>query len=344
MTRFAFAYAPEPAAGELLGSWVHRVAIGHRVSGSAFLEGRDEDVDWDVGEALLRRLARGSDQCVDTLRAMTLSFGAPAAVRGDFALAAARTFPGCHAYCPACGGADRRRHGEAILRRRDAGLWRVACATHAVLLDGVDDEAEITPAQRRPRSAHQDGRLWLGREPTQAPAFALAFERGALAAAHGQPPGEIWSVNESTHFLAIARALASLALVQRRTGGVVETAAGALLGGNESAQRGTDGFDPHSIDKVATRTRIRALLAASLLMLSPEGAEQMQVMEWSPLRRLSAWRRAPVTPWAAAGAAWNRTTLELIGKIASDWPRELRHAAYELVETRLKTMGRSRAL
>ena len=341
MKRFLFAYAPPPAPGELLGSWVHRLAIGHGVNGSVFREERSADIDWEIEADELRHLAGGADLPIATLRAMTLSAAAPAATRADFALAAARTFPACHAYCALCGLEDREQHGEAIIRQRDAGLWRLACVEHGVLLDGVDDESEVTPAPRSPRSPYQDGRLWLGREPIYAPAFALAFERAALAAVQGQAPGVFWSVQEPRQFIEIARALAGLSLVQRRSGAVVETAAGALLGGNEIAQRGSEHFDPLAIDRVATRTRIRALLAASLLLISPQGAEHLRVLEWPPLRRLSAWRPVPVTPWEAAGAAWNRITLEMVGDIAADWPDGLRAAANDVIGARLASMGRA---
>lgn len=332
--RGAFAYAPNPAAAELLGSWIHRVALGHRVSGSSFLQGEAGDVDWEVDEDLLRWLSRGSDLSVSTLRSMTIRHRAPESKRTDFAMALGRVFPGCHAYCPRCGLQDRAEHGEVILRQENAGRWRLACARHGLLLDGADDEEELMPPPRRQSRPWPDGRLPVTRERS-APAFAFAFERAVKAAEAGRAPGRLWAVAAPSAFIEIGRTIASLALLRQPYGLRGESAAGALLGGRLASRIGIDFFDPDVIDRVSTQSRVHALMAAALLMLSPAGVARLGVADWQPLRSLHEPKRPPSTLWVGAIAPWDRGALDLLLDFAATWPQRLQNPIEAMLVPRI---------
>ncbi|MBI1683611.1 TniQ family protein [Caulobacter hibisci] len=331
--RGAFAYAPPLANDELLGSWIHRVAIGHGVSGSAFLQGEVEDVDWTADENLLRWLARGSGRSVIQLRSCTLSHRVPKAQRTDFAMASGQVFPGCHAYCPGCGVRDREDHGEAVQRQANAGLWRIACPEHGLLLDGVDDEAELEPAPRRHSRPWLEGRLPVARS-RRAPAFVFAFERAVRAARAGRRTGRFWMIEAPEEFLALARTIANLALVRAEYGVRGECAAAALVGGRLALRIGVDFFDPQCLDRVSTRARVHALTATAMLMLSPSGVTRLDVAGWPPLQPLLESRRPPKTAWEAAGAAWDWDVVELLLPLAGDWPAELKEPVEVMVALR----------
>ena len=72
---FRFAFSPPPVDGELLSSWLHRMAIGHAASGLEFTQLAGGDIVWRPPSELLVQLACGSDLPVSRLRAMTLSAG-----------------------------------------------------------------------------------------------------------------------------------------------------------------------------------------------------------------------------------------------------------------------------
>lgn len=316
-----FAFAPTPVAGELLGSWVHRVAIGHNVSGSAFLQTNVADIDWHAPEELLHWLSRGSGQSIATLRSMTLSNSIGSARRSDFALSSGYSFPGCHAFCPSCGAQDRRVHGEVVVRRENAGRWRVACRSHGVLLDGAEHEDALTPIVSRGRIV-RDGRFpdWPGIE---APAFVMAFEDAVSAAEAGRAPAPYWSVNTPGDFLRIAEIIASFALV-REQGHLLECAAAALSGRRNGWAMGADLFDLSLIERATTPSRICALLATALLMLSPCGAAELKVDEWCRVQSMNSFRRGPITAWEAAAAPWHWAVMDKIHQFVSDWPPEVR--------------------
>jgi hypothetical protein len=333
--RGLFAYAPPPAADELLGSWIHRIAIAHGVNGTSFLQAEAGDLDWGASDELLRWLSRGSGVPTSILRSMTISCRAPNANRAEFALASGARFPGCQAYCPRCGRQDRAEHGEAVQRQANAGRWRMACSQHGLLLDGVDDEDQLIPASRRPKHNWLDGRLPVDRE-FQAPAFVFAFERAVRAAESGRQPGGYWIAAAPGAFVEIAQLIASVALLRQRFGGFSESAAGALLAGRLAWRIGIDFFDPTAIDRAPTRSRVRALMAAALLMLSPLGVDRLGVADWPPLRAIVEWRRTASTPWEAAIAPWHWATLDLLLDFINDWPRRLRQPVEAMVLPRMK--------
>lgn len=335
--RAAFAYAPPPADDELLGSWVHRVAIAHGVNGTSFLQSEARDVDWSASEELLRWLSRGSGLAIPILRSMTISCRVPNASRTEFALASGTCFPGCQAYCRRCGRQDRAEHGEAVQRQANVGRWRMACSQHGLLLDGVDDEDQLTPASRRPKHNWLDGRLPVDRE-FQAPAFVFAFERAVRAAESGRQPGGYWIAAAPGAFVEIAQLIASVALLRQRFGGFSESAAGALLGGRSAWRIGIDFFDPMAIDRAPTGSRVRALMAAALLMLSPYGADRLGVLDWPPLQAVVEWKRSALTSWEAAIAPWHWATLDMLLDLTNDWPRRLRQPVEAMVLPRMNVV------
>jgi len=209
------------------------------------------------------------------------------------------------------------------------------CGQHGLLLDGVDDEDELTPASRRPKHDWLDGRLPVDRE-FQAPAFVFAFERAVRAAESGRQPGGLWIVTAPGPFLEIAQLIASLALLRQRFGGFSESAAGALLAGRSAWRIGIDFFDPTAVERASTRSRVRALMAAALLMLSPHGIDRLSVSGWPPLQAIVEWRRTAHTSWEAAIAPWHWATLDMLLDFTNDWPRRLRQPVEAMLLPRMK--------
>lgn len=337
--RGAFAYAPLPAVDELLGSWVHRVAIAHGVNGSVFLQDDAEDLDWSAREELLRWLSKGAELPISVLRSMTLSCREPISSREQFAMASGTCFPGCHAYCPRCGLRDRVTHLEAVQRHENAGRWRMACREHRLLLDGVDTEDELTPASRRPKRVWLDGRLPVGRE-MEAPNFVFAFERAIGIAERGARVSNSWAVSTPDAFVKIARLIANFALLRHQLCGRRESAAGALFEGRLSSRIGVDVFDPEVIDRASTRVRVRALTVTALLMLSPTGATKFCVADWPPLQSLCEWRLPTYTPWEAAMAPWRWGVLDQLIEFSAGLPQGLRHQIEGILLPRLKFLNR----
>jgi len=321
----------------LLGSWIHRTALGHGVNGSAFLQTDPGDVDWSIDDELLRWLSRGSGISISALRSMTIPLRAPEAARTDFAMAAGSVFPGCHAFCPRCGVQDRLVHGEVILAQANAGRWRMSCEIHGLLLDGADDEDELTPASSRRWRRLLNGRLPTGRE-LEAPAFVLAFERATRGAERGRSPSDLWCVTTPGAFLKIARLVSSFALLRQNYGSYDGSAAGAVLGGRLSYRIGSNSFDPDIIDRAPTRSRVRALIATALLMLSPKGAAALRLSEWPMIKDQITWRRPSITAWQAALTPWHWATLDMIVSHVSDWPSELRRSVQEMTAERIISM------
>ena len=333
--RGRFAYAPGPAVDELLGSWVHRMAIAHGVNGTDFLQVDAGDLDWAASADVVRFLSRGTGLSTASILAMTISHQDPSAKRADFAMALGSVFPGCQAYCPACGANDRAKHGEAAQRIGNAGRWRMACGEHGLLLDGVRDEKELTPSSRRPDRSWLEGRLPVHLR-SSAPLFVFAFERTLRAAEAGRAPGGLWGVREASGFVEIARLIGSLALLRQPYGQRSESAAGALFEGPKATQIGMDFFDPTAIDRVCARSRVRALMAAALLMLSPNGADRLGVGSWARLQVISDWRRPAGTTWEAAMTPWHWATMEVLLAYIGEWPRRLRAHIEALVLPRMK--------
>lgn len=340
-SRAAFAYAPAPAEDELLGSWVHRLALGHGVNGSLFLGVPDADIDWSAPPPVLARLAAGSGRSTQVLRAMTLANQRPGASRSDFARALGSQFPGCHAFCPICAQADQTRHGETILRMRDAGVWRLACVEHHCLLDSIEDERQITPAERPSERSWRSGRIGSGRPAIRAPAFALAFERALARAGTGRALGPAWRVREPDAFLRIARELVNLVLVQRRPGRVAPSAALLLLGEKDLSKPayGAPSYDPDLMARLPVWPRIRGLMAAALLLLNASGAHRLGVTAWASSRGIWGPSDVAVSPWPVAAGAWALTTLQMAEKLADDWPIALRAMAQAEVRRRLILIG-----
>lgn len=332
--RGRFAYVPRPAAGELLGSWVHRMAIAHGVNGTDFLQVDPGDLDWATSGDVARFLARGTGRSTASILAMTISYQVPSARRPDFAMALGPV-PGCQAYCPECGAYDRAEHGEAVQRIGNAGRWRMACGEHGLLLDGVRDEKELTPSSRRPDRSWLEGRLPVHLR-SNAPLFVFAFERALRAAEAGRVPSGLWSVREASGFVEIAQLVASTALLRQPYGRRLESAAGALFEGPKASQIGIDLFDPKAIDRVCARSRVRALMAAALLMLSPHGADRLGVDTWPRLRVISDWRRRAETAWEAAMAPWHWSTIEVLLSHAGKWPHRLHAHIEAMVLPRMK--------
>lgn len=343
----SFACAPAPAPGELLGSWVCRLATGHGVTVSRFLEGAPkaaaDDIDWDCAPQLLDWLSRGSGRSRRELAAMTLRVAFPDVARRNFGLGGGASFPGCHPFCPRCAEDDVARYGQPIMRMRDAGTFCIGCPVHGVVFDGADHPRELIPARGPDRRWRSNLR---GRSAVDTPRFAIAFERAAARALSARPAGAAWWVREPSEFLRIARQLAALVVVQRSTGtSTCESAALALLDEKELrfAAHGNTAYDRDYLDRMPAWLRTRALMAVAVLLLRPAAARRLKVDEWAELRigpfcRGRDWIEAP---WRVAGEAWAWPVLELILGLSETWPAELQSAALQQLRPVYAKIGRS---
>jgi hypothetical protein len=167
----------------------------------------------------------------------------------------------------------------------------------------------------------------------EAPAFVIAFEDAMLAAKAGRAPDQYWSVSTPGDFLRIAEIIANFALV-REQGHLLECAAAALSGRRNGWTMGADLFDLSLIERATTPSRICALLATALLMLSPCGAAELKVDEWCRVQSMNSFRRGPITAWEAAAAPWHWAVLDKIRQFVSDWPPEVRAHAQAIAADR----------
>lgn len=329
-----FRYAPDPVEDETLGSWVHRVASGQDRCGSGLIS--LPEVDWAPDASLLAFLARGSGRSPEELRAMTLDRRFPGSVRADFARSAGPIFPGCHAFCPLCGGRDVAMYGHVILRARNAGLWRLACSEHRCLLDSIEDEGEITPPRNGRECVWRDGRIRPGRRPAAAPPVALAFERAIERAGQQRDPGPLWLERDPDRFRSAAITLTNWVLVLRRGGiGDAPSPAWALLGGRMPRLwgRGVNAFDEDLLHRLPTWLRARAVTACARLLLRPPATGRLgEEVWWVPS---GAQRDHFGEPWTVATAVVGRAQLETIWEASAAWSAPLRTAIRKVVARRL---------
>lgn len=270
---------------------------------------------------------------------MTLSEAHRAAVRGDFAHSKGGMFAGCHAYCPACRMDFSTGLEPPVSTIRDAGIWRLTCATHRCFLDSLEAAPSVPPrrAQRMSRLAP------LGRsQPTQAPAFARAFERAADRARRGKRLGPAWRVREPDDFIAAARELANLSLVQLVFRACRISAASILMLDPDLARHGWGRlhYDDQLIDALPTWPRVRALASAGLLLLAPQATRRLKVAHWAAARDPLAKRLLiEQSPWDLAAQTWNRGTSELVLERCNAWPERLRTPAATACRAALGRFG-----
>ena len=330
-----FAFSPPPVEGELLSSWVHRVAIGHAVGAWEFLHVAGGDLDWRPPGQQLLWLARGSDQPIKRLAAMSLSELHPSAERNWFAWSD-NPFPGRHAYCPLCARDDHAAHGAVIQRAVDAGLWTAACQRHRCLLDGVERLEDVVPRKRRrPRQlAWENGAIVPGSEIHAAPDFLVDFQATAGAAQVGVAPDRRWLVRDPELFLVIARALADLILQITPVDHFARTSGLDQLVGHRwpVASLGADSWRSDWIDRLPTRARVQALTGISLLLMAPDA--------W-PAGTLEAWYLTrgyqdpgPYRPWQRVAQAWGPDELVHTLEVSRNWPVALREEAGRGLATR----------
>lgn len=342
-----FAVAPPPAHGELLGSWLARMAVANDCRIAEFLRNGGapsyafRDLDWQAEPELLAWLSAGAGVRAERLRQMTLSVRYPASRRTDFAWSVGPVFAGRHAFCPACARTGEARRQAPISRLEDAGLWRVTCLRHGVYLDGVrgpgDFYSEMTPGRRSPLKST----LARG-EPTPAPNFATAFDRAALRASDRRRPGGMWKVKDPANFLRTSALLGSLMLVERRPGPGVETSMAALLGARPFAMPGMSAgvYEANLIRRAPAFLRVRALSSAALLMLKPRAAMRLGLGDW--VRANLPFDRPEnflLDPWRVAAEAWSRPTLWRAFRLGRHLPSQLCWEVRREAARRLRWVG-----
>jgi hypothetical protein len=336
--RVGFSYAPAPLDDETLGSWVQRIAWGQETCGS-LLVGR-VDIDWSPSIEVLRRLAEGSGQPIDRLRAMALDKRYPGAARTDFARSDGVAFPGCHAFCPICARRDLEVYGHVVLRARNAGFWRLTCGEHRCLLDSVESEDEITPHRRIYDRGWLDGRIRAARPASAAAPVALAFERAIFRASSGRSPGLMWLERDPAGFKAAAIFLATQVLLVRRDGaGPGPSPAWALLGARmpDVHGKGMDRWDESFIRRAPSWLRVRAMTACARLLLEPRAAPYLgEAFWWTPP---GARREHLGTAWSVASGAMTRTQMEALRRVSEGWSSSLKAAASAAIDPRLAALG-----
>ena len=323
-----FAFSPPPADGELLSSWVHRVAIGHAVSAWEFLHVAGGDLDWSPPGEQLAWLAAGSDQPVRRLADMALSAIHPFSQRNWFAWSE-NPFPGCHAFCPLCARDDYAAQGAVIQRAANAGLWTAACERHLCLLDGVERPSDVVPRKRRrPRQlAWEDGTIVPGSGAYTAPDFLIEFQASAVAAQAGAAPDARWLVRDPERFISVARRLVDLVLRITPVDHFVRTSGLDQLVGHRwpVASLGTDTWRSDWIDGLPARARVRALAGVALLLIAPDAWPPGMLTAWFLTRGYQD--LGPYRPWQRVAQAWGPEELTQAFNEARDWPMALRDEA-----------------
>lgn len=268
---------------------------------------------------------------------MTLRNRFPSATPDDFAWSDGPPMVGKHAYCPTCARDDVQVFGAPVSRCADAGLWRLACGQHRVLLDSV---VGAPPRARYRKSSARE--VYVSTIPAVgAPPFALAFERAIVRAQAGNDVGPAWQVRDPSRFIAQSVELASLMLVQRRPGPALSAAA-SLLGDDRlfALSNGEPEYDGNLIRRFSSYARVRAFAAASLLMLTRQAARRFDVATWA--KRHAPFSRPlliALAPWEVAAEAWGRRNLERVLELAAGWPAPIAGAARAACTERLRMMG-----
>lgn len=331
----AFAYAPLAAPDELLGSWIHRVAIRHDVGASLFA-GHARDVDWDATPSLLKFLSDGSRRAVGAFEAMLLS-RRQGARRIDFALSAGGAFVGAHAYCPLCAVDDQRRHGATILRATNASLWAVSCRDHHCYLDSVEHPSVLLPGAWANPAGGIRPAIWA-----EAPKLARLFQRTALGALRGKVPSPLWRVREPQAFLDVAADCVALLLY--RPSNVLMGAHGLshLLGPEDSvlAKYGSTFLDPGLLYRMSSWIRVRALTGVAMLLTSEkaEGRFGLSVCPKDPAYGKRP--GSPRSPWQIAMGDWSEDMAAQACLLTAEWPRSLTEQFRSALLARMKEARR----
>jgi TniQ len=318
---FRFAFSPPPADGELLSSWLHRMAIGHAASGLEFAHLAGGDIDWRPPSELLAQLAGGSDLPVSRLRAMTLSTEYRRANREHFALSQ-RPFPGCHAFCPVCALDDIEAYGAVIQRAENAWVWSAACVTHGCMLDGVGGPADVTPRCSR-TATWEDGVIAPVSHVTPAPAFLIELQSAAQAASRGVAPDERWLIHDPALFLrAISRVVDLIML--KAPHDPHSSGLGQLVGHvwPQTRTMGETSWSADWIGRLPTPERVQALAGVASLLADPSAGLSAPLTAWfggNPNPR----------PWGRVGGEWGPGQLIAARNFIAAWPNPLRREAVE---------------
>lgn len=284
--------------------------------------GLDLDVDWNPDQQLLTWLAAGSGVRREQLEAMTLQAYRPGSERDWFALSEAN-FAGGHAFCPQCAREQDPRRGDTVLLGRDAGLWRIACPQHGVLLDGVLGLKQVSP--RRQRSGHSlSGAIGVGGPPVPAASLFLAFQRTAERAQLGHDPGAGWLVRDPGEFIRVATELAPLVLIRNCSR---QSAVSAMLGWalHRADWFGDEFLDRDWLARMPAPIRVKALCAVALLISATALPERRAFTSWLPGVG-DPWLKLCLSrhPWAAAASAWRPHERQLVREMSATWPDPLR--------------------
>ena len=319
--RFRFAFSPPPVDGELLGSWLHRMAIGHAASGLEFTQLAGGDIDWRPPSELLAQLAGGSDLPVSRLRAMTLSAANPHANREHFALAQS-PFPGCHAFCPVCALEDIEAYGAVIQRAENAWVWSAACVQHGCMLDGVARPADVTPRRSR-TAAWEDGSITPVSRAMPAPAFLVVLQSTAQDASRGVTPDERWLIRDPEMFLRAIRRCIDL-LMLKAPHNAYSSGLGQLVGHvwPQTRTMGETSWRADWLGRLPTPERVRALAGVASLLADPSGGLSASLATWLG-------GDASTRPWGRVGVEWGPSQLITARNFVAAWPNPLRREAAE---------------
>lgn len=262
-------YAPRPAQGEALASWIARLAACNFISTDEFWAwlGFEPEIDLLPSRMLFRRL---SD--VAGIRALSLSARFAAKVPKENAVQRSMPSGVRGGACPECcfirqrDGLSHFTYGAAM------SSFRVTCPVHKQRLVGLEGygvelAGSITQFSRRPGVSLGE----LGRYAPSPGNLELRMERALTRVARGQAPGSGWRTNDRNVFLACIDCLVDIVLWRGPEGTFASTFDDTKRGGSGTFYI-TPGQEPVGVDvfqRLLAPTKLNTISGLAALMEDP---------------------------------------------------------------------------